>query len=135
MDDKKLIELAFKAREKAYSPYSKFKVGAALLLDNDEVVLGCNIENSSYGLTICAERVAVFKAISKGKRDFLKIAIVGDTKDKEDKLTKYAYPCGSCRQVLSEFVDHENFDVIVAKSIYDYKVIKFKDILPYSFEL
>ncbi len=94
--DADLIAAARKAREQALAPYSHFKVGAALLTASGEVFTGCNVESASYGLTICAERVAVFKAISEGAREFIKIAIVADT----DQLTP---PCGACRQVLWEF--------------------------------
>ncbi|RMG54326.1 MAG: cytidine deaminase [Acidobacteria bacterium] len=93
--DADLIAAAQKAREQAFAPYSHFKVGAALLTASGEVFTGCNIESASYGLTVCAERVAVFKAVSQGARQFVKIAIVADT----DQLTP---PCGACRQVLWE---------------------------------
>lgn|GEM_PF-130628 len=92
-----LINSAIKAKEKAYCPYSKFRVGAAILT-SDKIFTGSNIENSSYGLTICAERVAIFKAVSEGYKDFKEIAISSDTE-------RFIYPCGACRQVLSEFVD------------------------------
>lgn len=91
-----LIQTAINARERAYAPFSKFKVGAALEDENGRVFSGCNIENATYGLTICAERVAVFKAISEGAAKFKRIAVVTDT----DSLTP---PCGACRQILWEF--------------------------------
>ncbi|AGB41512.1 cytidine deaminase, homotetrameric [Halobacteroides halobius DSM 5150] len=91
-----LIEEAIRARENAYTPYSNFKVGAALLTVDDEIYTGCNVENSSYGLTNCAERTAIFKAISEGKKDFKALAVVADTDDPVS-------PCGACRQVISEF--------------------------------
>ncbi|KOO41177.1 cytidine deaminase [Priestia koreensis] len=96
MDVKQLVEQAIKARESAYVPYSNFKVGAVLLTDEDEVVEGCNIENASYGLTNCAERTAIFKAVSQGQKNFKAIAVVGDT---EGPIS----PCGACRQVMAEF--------------------------------
>ena len=97
MTDRELIEQAKKAMENAYVPYSHFKVGAALLDKNGTIFLGCNIENASYGATCCAERTAIFKAVSEGVTTFEKIAIVSDSK----KLTP---PCGICRQVLLEFM-------------------------------
>jgi cytidine deaminase len=102
MQNKELIELALKARESAYAPYSNFFVGAALLCDDGNVYCGCNIENTAFSPTCCAERVAIFKAISEGKRKFSAIAIVGAPKNGEMKM---CYPCGVCRQVLSEFCD------------------------------
>ncbi|UNL85317.1 cytidine deaminase [Priestia koreensis] len=96
MDVKQLVEQAIKARESAYVPYSNFKVGAVLLTDKDEVVEGCNIENASYGLTNCAERTAIFKAVSQGQKNFKAIAVVGGT---EGPIS----PCGACRQVMAEF--------------------------------
>jgi len=98
MDKQKLLEASIKARENAYVPYSKFPVGAALLTKDGEVILGCNIENASFGLTNCAERTAIFKAVSEGKREFSAIAISGNT---EGPIS----PCGACRQVLAEFCD------------------------------
>lgn len=97
-DYNKLIEYAIKARELSYSPYSGFKVGAALLTKDGEIYTGCNIENASYSETVCAERTSIFSAISKGKRDFVAIAIVGGI----DKISDFTYPCGACRQVLAE---------------------------------
>jgi cytidine deaminase len=91
-----LVELARDARKQAHAPYSKFKVGAALLASSGEIVTGCNIENASYGLTLCAERVAVFKAVSEGFRDFEAIAVVADS-------PRPTAPCGPCRQILWEF--------------------------------
>ena len=97
MDSKKLIELAQKARENAYAPYSGFKVGAALLCDDGTVYTGCNVENASFSPTMCAERVAFGKAVSEGKRNFTAIAVVGNTEP--------CTPCGVCRQVLSELCE------------------------------
>lgn len=96
MHPEELLEEARKVAEKAYAPYSKYPVGAALLTKGGDVYVGCNIENASYGLTICAERVAIFKAVADGRRDFTAIAIVGGERE-------IAYPCGACRQVMAEF--------------------------------
>ena len=99
----KLISLALLAREKAYAPYSSFKVGACLLTKGGKAYLGCNIENASYGETVCAERVAFYKAVSEGEKEFSAICIVGG---KQDNLT-FAYPCGACRQVMLELADED----------------------------
>ena len=95
----KLINEALCAREQAYAPYSSFKVGASLLCDDGEIFTGCNIENSSYGATICAERVAFSSAIANGKRKFNALAIVGG----KDEINNFCYPCGICRQFILEF--------------------------------
>ena len=124
MNAKELIEMAKKARENAYAPYSKFKVGAAILTEDENVYTGVNVENASYGLTVCAERVALFKAVSDGKKSFKAIAVVADTE-------KPIPPCGACRQVLSEFGDME---VIMANLKGDFKVARLKDLLPESFK-
>lgn len=96
MDDNKLISLAYSALARSYSPYSGYKVGAALLCSDGTVYTGCNVENASYGATICAEQTAVVKAVSEGHRDFVSIAIVNEARDE-------CFPCGICRQVLFEF--------------------------------
>ena len=96
MKDTELVEKAKKARLHAYAPYSKFKVGAALLTKNGKVYTGANVENATFGLTVCAERVALFKAVTNGEKNFVKIAVVAD---KDEPIT----PCGACRQVLAEF--------------------------------
>lgn len=126
-----LIRAALAAREKSYSPYSHYRVGAALLAEDGEIITGCNVENASYGATCCAERTAVFKAISQGKRRFTAIAIAGGIEGKEPE--DYAYPCGICRQVLNEFAGNESFTVIAAKSVSDYQEYSLKELLPYSF--
>lgn len=126
----KLINLAIDSREDAYCPYSGFSVGAALLTKEGKIFTGCNIENASYGATNCAERTAIFKAVSEGITDFLAIAIVGGKKDYIP--SDYAYPCGICRQVMSEFCSSD-FPVIVAKSDLDYKLFQLSELLPYSF--
>lgn len=125
-----LIHKAFSIRKLSYSPYSRFAVGSALLCDDGEIYGGCNIENSSYPVGICAERTAISKAISSGKRDFKAIAIVGGLVNNSD--LEYCPPCGMCRQFLSEFCD-KNFVIILAKSLNEYKLIGFDEILPFPF--
>lgn len=128
--NKKLINLAIEARKKAYTPYSKFKVGACLLCKNGEIYTGCNIENASLTPTVCAERTAIFKAIIEGNKDFKKIVVVGG---KNEELNDFCAPCGVCRQVISEFVN-DNFEIILAINENNYKVYNFrKDIFPLGF--
>lgn len=129
MKNNELILYAIKAIKNSYSPYSKFKVGAALLTNDGKVYTGCNIENSSFSATNCAERTAFFKAISEGEKAFKKIAIVAYSDTVEQS---YIPPCGVCRQVMCEFCD-ENFEVISAKSENDYRTYKLKDLLPLAF--
>ncbi len=128
---KELISSAIEARKKAYVPYSGYMVGAAVLTNELRIYTGCNIENASYTPTICAERTAISKAVSEGRRRFLAIAVVGSPNG--DVITQYAYPCGVCRQVMREFVDPEQFVVIVARSEEDYKLYRLKELLPESF--
>ncbi len=125
-----LIRAALAARENAYVPYSHYAVGAALLSDDGEIISGCNIENASYGATVCAERTAFFCAVGKGKRNFSAIAIAGGMAGKlpED----YAYPCGICRQVMKEFCG-DDFLILVAKSETAYEEYRLKELLPKSF--
>ncbi len=132
MTDSGLIREAFKARAKAYSPYSGFRVGAALLTSEGKVFLGCNIENASYGATCCAERTAVFKAVSEGYKNFSSIAIVGGREDSDREVSSYAFPCGICRQVMSEFCK-EDFKVIVALSEEEFKTYTLGQLLPEGF--
>lgn len=127
----RLIEMALQARELAYAPYSEYCVGAALLCDDGEIVTGCNVENASYGATNCAERTAVFKAVSMGKRAFSAIAIAGGKKGAQ--ALDYAYPCGVCRQVLREFCDPKRMTVIVCRSVDDYIEMTLEELLPCSF--
>ncbi|WP_313526708.1 cytidine deaminase [Anaerotignum sp.] len=124
MENHELVVLAKKAMEKSYAPYSKFKVGAALLGKDGIVYLGCNVENASFGATICAERTALTKAVSEGAREFEKIAIVASSGE-------YAAPCGICRQVLYEFMP--DGEVILDSSEEGMKVMKLKDLLPMGF--
>lgn len=127
-----LINKAFEGRANAYAPYSGFKVGAALLTSSG-IYTGCNVENSSYSATNCAERTAIYKAVSEGVKDFKAIAIVGGYEGKD--IEDYAAPCGICRQVMSEFVDSDNFVVIMAKSPEDYVVKTLSELLPFGFKL
>ncbi len=124
MDKKELIRAALAAREKAYTPYSNFKVGAAVLAEDGKLYSGCNIEIVSFGPTLCGERTAIFKAVSEGNRKIKAIAIVGDAKD----LT---YPCGVCRQVMREF--GKDMLIIIAKSEDEYKEYSLDQLLPHSF--
>lgn len=128
---KELIDAAIEARKKAYAPYSDYMVGAAVLTNELRIYTGCNIENASYTPTICAERTAISKAVSEGRRRFLAIAVAGSPKGEE--ITQYAYPCGVCRQVIREFADPEQFVVIVARSNRDYRLYRLRELLPESF--
>lgn len=122
MKYEKLIKEAKEAQKMAYVPYSNFRVGAALLTKSGKVYRGCNIENASFGATNCAERTAIFKAVSEGEREFQAIAIVGETES--------TYPCGICRQVIAEFgIDIE----IVLEDKGEIKVFRLDEMLPYSF--
>lgn len=129
MNDKDLVKLAFEAREKAYSPYSKFKVGAALLAKNGDVYTGCNIESASYTPTNCAERTAFFKAVSEGVTEFDAIAVVGAH---EGERVEFCYPCGVCRQVMAEFCSSD-FRIIIAEMDYNMHICSLDEILPYPF--
>ena len=125
MNIRELVAMARKAQESSYSPYSNFKVGAALKVSNGKIYTGTNIENSSYGLTICAERVAAFKAISDGEIKFKYIVITGNGKG-------YIYPCGACLQVLAEFSD--DLQVIITDENNNYKALGLHDLLPRAFK-
>ncbi len=125
-----LIRLAIEARDRSYSPYSGYCVGAALLTGNGKIYTGCNIENAAYTPTNCAERTAVYKAVSEGEKKLSAIAIAGSPKG---EITQYAYPCGVCRQVLREFSDPEQMFVLVAKSETDYLETTLAQLLPESF--
>ena len=131
MTDVDLVKEAMKIKKKAYTPYSNFKVGAALLGDNDKVYTGCNVECSSYGLTICAERTALVKAVSSGVTKFSKIAIVGGL---DDELT-YCPPCGACRQFLSDFGDIKVILGYKEDNKIKCKKMNLSDLLPESFSL
>ena len=132
MDYKELVKMALEAREMSYSPYSNFKVGAALLTKNGKVYKGCNIENAAYSPGNCAERTAIFKAVSEGEKDFAAIAIVGGPAG-NNELT-ICPPCGVCRQVINEFADYEEFDIILGTNKpEDMRVFKLKELLPLGF--
>ena len=131
MKESELIALALQAREKAYTPYSHFKVGAALLTKSGNVYTGCNIENAAYTPSNCAERTAFFKAVSEGEREFAAIAIVGGAENAVE--LDYCAPCGVCRQVMMEFCDYDNFQVILAANEDEYRVYTLREILPVGF--
>lgn len=125
-----LIETAAAQLAFSYTPYSHFKVGAALLAKNGRVYTGCNIENAAYTPTNCAERTAIFKAVSEGVREFEAICIVGGP---EGRIVDYTPPCGVCRQVMMEFCQPEEFQIILAKGKDDYRIYKLKDLMPQGF--
>jgi cytidine deaminase len=122
---KELVEAAREVREKAYAPFSNFRVGAALETGSGEVFTGCNVENASYGLTMCAERVAIFKAISEGEKDFARIAVIADTKE----LTP---PCGACRQIIWEFCG--DIPVTMANLQGATETLQMSELLPRAFD-
>ena len=128
MTDYQLISLAVDARKNSYSPYSGFRVGAALLGKSGKLYTGCNVENASYSATNCAERTAIFKAVSEGEREFEAIAIVGG---QGDELLDFCAPCGVCRQVLAEFCGRD-FRVVLGTPE-NYKCYTLDELLPYSF--
>ena len=125
-----LIETAAAQLAFSYTPYSHFKVGAALLAKNGRVYTGCNIENAAYTPTNCAELTAIFKAVSEGVREFEAICIVGGP---EGRIVDYTPPCGVCRQVMMEFCQPEEFQIILAKGKDDYRIYKLKDLMPKGF--
>lgn len=120
---KKLIEAARQAREKAYAPYSRFKVGAAVLTSDGKIYTGCNIENASYGMSNCAERTAIFKAVSEGETKLEALAVIGDT-------NAPISPCGACRQVIAEFGIKQ---VAMANLKGGVKIVTLEELLPFSF--
>nr|WP_099187285.1 cytidine deaminase [Tepidibacter mesophilus] len=124
MDNKELLKIAEKAKENAYVPYSKFHVGAALLTKSGKVFTGCNVECASYGGTNCAERTAIFKAVSEGEREFEKIAITSDNIGE-------TYPCGICRQVILEF--GRDIKVVLGESEGEYRELSIDELIPYGF--
>lgn len=130
MDRKQLVSEALAAREFAYTPYSGFAVGAALLTKDGKIYRGCNIESATYTPTNCAERTAFFKAVSEGERSFEAIAIVGGPAGKPP--VDFCFPCGVCRQVMAEFCK-EDFRIIIGKSEEEYEEYTLDDILPHMF--
>jgi cytidine deaminase len=120
-----LVEAALAARENAHAPFSKFKVGAAVQDDSGRIFTGCNVENATYGLTICAERVAIFKAISEGAHKFTRVAVVADT----DNLTP---PCGACRQILWEFCG--DVEVVMANLLGNSETVRLEELFPRAFD-
>lgn len=124
-----LCRKAIDMRSESYAPYSDFLVGSAVLLSDGTVYTGCNIENSAFGPSICAERTAIFKAVSEGHKDFAAIAIAGGKRDGE---LQYCAPCGVCRQVMREFCG-DSFKIYLAKSADDYKEFTLGELLPESF--
>ena len=120
--NEKLMKDAEKAKKNAYVPYSKFPVGAALITESGEIYTGCNVESASYGATNCAERTAIFKAVSDGHRKIKKIAIISDLDE--------TYPCGICRQVIAEFSD--DVEIIIG-NVDSYKILTLDDLFPHSF--
>ncbi|RGH64941.1 cytidine deaminase [Ruminococcus sp. AM33-14] len=126
----KLIDTAIEQLKFSYTPYSNFKVGAALLAKNGEIFTGCNIENASYTPTNCAERTAFFKAVSEGVRDFQAICIVGG---KDGNLTEYTAPCGVCRQVMMEFCNPKTFQIILAVDKERYEIYTLEELMPLGF--
>ncbi len=126
----KLIDTAIEQLKFSYTPYSGFKVGAALLAKNGEIYTGCNIENAGYTPTNCAERTAFFKAVSEGVREFDAICIVGG---KDGVLTEYAAPCGVCRQVMMEFCDPKSLQIILATDKENYDIFTLEELMPQGF--
>ena len=126
MTDRELLNLAREAAANAYCPYSRFPVGAALECTNGRIFTGCNVENMALGSTMCAERIAIYKAVSEGITDFDRLAIYGEGDE-------YCMPCGACRQVMSEF--SSDLEVLCARSTGGYVSYKLSDLLPHSFKL
>lgn len=126
----KLIDTAIEQLKFSYTPYSNFKVGAALLTKSGKIYTGCNIENASYTPTNCAERTAFFKAVSEGVRVFQAICIVGG---KDGKLTEYTAPCGVCRQVMMEFCNPKTFQIILAVDKERYEIYTLEELMPLGF--
>jgi len=126
-----LVKQALAARKFAYVPYSKFRVGAAVLAKNGAIYSGCNIENAAYTPTNCAERTAFFKAVSEGERSFTAIAVVGGPEGASE--FDWCAPCGVCRQVMKEFCQDDRFQIILARSVKEYKVYTLAELLPMGF--
>ena len=132
MEKEELVKRAYEAQKFSYSPYSGFQVGAALLTKSGKVYTGCNIENAAFSPTNCAERTAVFKAVSEGEMSFSAIAVVGNKKGAPQEEWEFCTPCGVCRQVLLEFVNPEEFEVIAGKGN-EIRKFTLSQLLPESF--
>lgn len=130
MEDRELIRAAIEARRRAYTPYSHYQVGAALLTEGGKLYRGCNIENAAFSPTCCAERTAFFKAVSEGETRFFAIAIVAGP---EGELLTPPTPCGVCRQVMMEFCDPETFRILLARGPEDYQSFTLRELLPLGF--
>ncbi|HBE13128.1 MAG TPA: cytidine deaminase [Clostridiales bacterium] len=130
MTDETLCQLAMKAMETAYVPYSGYKVGAALLCENGKVYLGCNIENAAFTPTVCGERTAFFKAISEGEKNFVSIAVAGG---KDGVVEDVFPPCGVCRQVIAEFCNPDTFTILMVKPN-GYEKHTLRELLPFGFD-
>lgn len=128
MTDRELMKKALEARENAYAPYSHFRVGAALLAKSGKVYLGCNIENAAFSATVCAERTAIFKAVSEGERAFEALAIVGG---REGEISELCAPCGVCRQVIAEFCA-KDFRILLGNEAH-FEGYSLESLLPLSF--
>ncbi len=128
-DYKMLVTEAYEAQKMSYSPYSGFAVGAALLTKEGKIYRGCNIESATFSPTNCAERTAIFKAVSEGERNFAAIAIVGNDKSKPIGTGDYCPPCGVCRQVMTEFCSAD-FEIVLAKNYDNYKVYTLEQLVP-----
>jgi len=131
MDDRALYELAVKARAFSYSPYSGYRVGAALLAKDGRVFTGCNVENAAYGPSNCAERTAFFKAVSEGATEFEAIAVAGGRKGAA--FLDFCPPCGVCRQVMQEFCEPGSFRIIMGNSAGELRALTLGELLPYGF--
>lgn len=132
-DIKLLIMHALESRKSAYAPYSKYKVGAAIMTLSGKIYGGFNIECAAYSVCNCAERTALFRAVYEGHINFKAIAVVGGNESEDNNLSSFAPPCGMCRQALREFCDPKEFKVILAKNVEDFKIFTLEDLLPQSF--
>lgn len=124
--EKELVEAARQVRERAFAPFSNFKVGAALETESGKILTGCNVENASYGLTMCAERVAIFKAVSEGETNFTRLAVIADT----EQLTP---PCGACRQIIWEFCG--DIPVTMSNLAGKTETVQMSELLPRAFDM
>lgn len=129
-DYKQLIKQAYQAQQNSYCPYSNWAVGACLVTKSGKYYHGCNIESATFSPTVCAERTALFKAVSEGEREFVAIAVVGNGKDIPIGQGGYCPPCGVCRQVMAEFVDPETFEIVIAKDYDNYQVYTLAQLMP-----